>query len=157
MMDGQEVAERMRKDVKKNLDASVKSAPSFKVARFVDGDVLEKTLIHQYAQFESSMRKADYDERQHAQRGKQTSNTVWEDKLNVFDVPLNLSIEGKYLETFGHGFRTETPDSMHQAIFCKHCGLKYVGDPALQDLHCPRCGHLTPIGELVEAGVHKRW
>ena len=90
-------------------------------------------------------------------RGRQTSNTVYNDRLNVFDVPLNLSIEGKYFETFGHGFRTDMPDGMHQAIFCKHCGCKYVGDPALQDLKCPRCGTPTPIGELVQAGVYKRW
>ena len=156
-MDGQEVAERMRKAVKKDLQASVKSTPSFKVARFVDGDVLEKTIVHQYAKFNSNMRKADYDERQHSKRGRQMENTVYNGRLNAFDVPLNLSIEGKYFDTFGHGFRTENPDSMHQAIFCKHCGLKYLGDPALQDLKCPRCGTPTPIGELVQAGVYKRW
>lgn len=156
-MDGQEVAERMRKAVKQDLQANVKSTPSYKVARFVDQPVLEKTIVHQYAKFNSNMRKADYDERQHSMRGRQVENTVYNDKLNVFDVPLNLSIEGKYFDTFGHGFRTETPDSMHQAIYCKKCGLKYLGDPANQDLHCPRCGALTPIGELVQAGVYKRW
>ena len=156
-MDGQEVAERMRKAVKQDLQANVKSTPSFKVARFVDQPILEKTIVHQYAKYKSNMRKADYDERQHNQRGRQQANTVWEDRLNAFDVPLNLSIEGKYFETFGHGFRTELPDSMHQAVFCKKCGLKYLGDPALQDLHCPRCGALTPIGELVDAKVYKKW
>ena len=60
-MDGQEVAERMRKAVKKDLQANVKSTPTFKVARFVDQPVLEKTVVHQYAKFNSNMRKADYD------------------------------------------------------------------------------------------------
>jgi len=156
-MDGQEIAERMRKDVKKNIQTSTKVAPSYKVARFVDQQVLEKTVLSQYGKFNQNMRKADYDEKQHAMRGRLSANTVWGDRLNVFDVPLNLSIEGKYFDTFGHGFRTEQPDSMHQAIFCKKCGCKYVGDPAVQDLHCPRCGALTPIGELVQAGVHKTW
>ena len=156
-MDGQEIAEKMRKDVKKNIQVSTKVAPSYKVARFVDQQVLEKTVLSQYGKFNQNMRKADYDEKQHAMRGRQSANTVWGDRLNVFDVPLNLSIEGKYFDTFGHGFRTEQPDSMHQAIFCKKCGCKYIGDPAVQDLHCPRCGALTPIGELVQAGVHKTW
>ena len=156
-MDGQEIAEMMRKDVKKNLQATVKTTPSFKVARFVDESVLEKTVLSQYGKFNSNMRKADYDEKQHRQRGMLPQNTVWGGRLNIMDVPLNLSIEGKYFETFGHGFRTEQPDSMHQAIFCKKCGCKYIGDPAVQDLHCPRCGALTPIGELVEAKAYKRW
>lgn len=156
-MDGQEVAERMRKAVKQDLQANVKSTPSYKVAKFVDGDVLEKTIVHQYGRFNSNMRKADYDERQHAMRGRQIENTVYNDRLNAFDVPLNLSIEGKYFDTFGHGFRTENPDSMHQAIYCKRCGLKYVGDPALQSFRCERCGTLTPIGELINAGAHKKW
>lgn len=156
-MDGQEIAEKMRKDVKKNIQHSVKTTPTFKVARFVDQDVLEKTVLSQYGKYNSNMRKADYDEKQHAMRGRQSANTVWNDRLNAFDVPLNLSIEGLYFNTFGHGFRTEQPDSMHQAIFCPKCGLKYLGDPALQDLRCPRCKALTPIGELVEAGVYKRW
>lgn len=156
-MDGQEVAELMRKDVKRNLDATVKSSPTFKVARFVDQGVLEKTVLSQYGKFNQNMRKADYDERQHSMRGQQAQNTVWNDRLNVMDVPLNLSIEGLYFNTFGHGFRTEQPDGMHQAIFCKHCGCKYVGDPAVQDLRCPRCGTLTPIGELVEAKAYKKW
>lgn len=156
-MDGQEIAEKMRKDVKKNIQTSVKTTPTFKVARFVDQDVLEKTVISQYGKFNQNLRKADYDEKQHSMRGRQSANTVWDDKLNVMDVPLNLSIEGLYFNTFGHGFRTEQPDSMHQAIFCTHCGCKYVGDPAVQDLRCPRCGHLTPIGQLVEAGAHKKW
>lgn len=156
-MDGQEIAEKMRKDVKKNIQQSTKVAPSYKVARFVDQQVLEKTVLSQYGKFNQNMRKADYDEKQHAMRGRQSANTVWGDRLNVFDVPLNLSIEGKYFDTFGHGFRTSQPDSMHQAIFCKKCGCKYVGDPAVQDLRCPRCGALTPIGELVQAGVHKTW
>ena len=156
-MDGQEVAELMRKDVKRNIKSVVKSTPTYKIARFVDQPVLEKTVLSQYGQFNRNMRKADYDEKQHAMRGKQAQNTVWGDRLNVFDVPLNLSIEGKYYDTFGHGFRTSRPDSMHQAIFCKKCGCKYLGDPAVQDLKCPRCGALTPIGELVEAGVYRRW
>lgn len=156
-MDGQEIAEKMRKDVKKNLQASVKSSPTYKVGRFVDQQVLEKTVLSQYGQYKSAMRKADYDEKQHALRGQQAQNTVWDDKLNVFDVPLNMSVEQAYFDIFGHGFRTNLPDSIHQAIFCKHCGCKYVGDPAVQDLRCPRCGALTPIGELVEAKAYKRW
>ena len=156
-MDGQEITEEMRKNVKENIQHSTKVAPSYKVARFVDQQVLEKTILSQYGKFNTNMKKADYDERQHAMRGQQSQNTVWGDKLNVFDVPLNLSIEGKYFDTFGHGFRTAQPDSMHQAIFCKKCGCKYIGDPAVQDLHCPRCGALTPIGELVEAKAYKRW
>lgn len=157
-MDGQEIAEKMRKDVKKNIQHDVKVTPTYKVARFVDQGVLEKTVLSQYGKFNQNMRKADYDERQHSMRGRQSANTLWNDRINVFDVPLNLSIEGKYFDTFGHGFRTSQPDSMHQAIFCKKCGCKYVGDPAVQDLHCPRCGALTPIGELVEvAHAHKTW
>ena len=113
-MDGQEVAEKMRKEIQKNLDANIKSTPSYKVARFVDGQVLEKTIVHQYGKFGSVMRKADYDEKQHSRRGMQTSNTVVNDRLNVFDVPLNLPIEKTYFETFGHGFRTELPDAIHQ-------------------------------------------
>ena len=156
-MDGQEVAELMRKDVKRNLDHSVKVAPTCKVGRFVDQQVLEKTVLSQYGQYKTAMRKADYDEKQHAMRGHQAQNTVWGDRLNVFDVPLNMSVEQAYFDTFGHGFRTKLPDSMHQAIFCPKCGLKYVGDPAVQDLHCPRCNALTPIGELVSVGAQKRW
>lgn len=156
-MDGQEIAEKMRKEVKNNLQHTVKVTPTFKVARFVDEQVLEKTVLSQYGKFKSNMRKADYDEKQHSMRGHQAQNTVWNDRINVFDVPLNMSIEQAYFDTFGHGFRTEHPDTIHQAIFCKHCGCKYVGDPAVQDLKCPRCGHPTPIGELVEAKVYKKW
>ena len=156
-MDGQEIAEKMRKDVKKNLQASIKSTPTFKVGRFVDQQVLEKTVLSQYGKFKTNMRKADYDEKQHSQRGHQAQNTVWNDRINVMDVPLNMSVEQAYYDTFGHGFRSELPDGMHQAIFCTHCGCKYLGDPAVQDLRCPRCGALTPIGELVEAKVYKRW
>lgn len=156
-MDGQEVAELMRKDVKKNLQANIKSSPTCKVGRFVDQQVLEKTVLSQYGKFNQVMRKADYDERQHTMRGQQAQNTVWGDRLNVMDVPLNLSIEKAYFDLFGHGFRTDLPDSMHQAIFCKKCGTKYVGDPAVQDLRCPRCGALTPIGELVDAKAYTRW
>ena len=76
-MDGQEIAEKMRKDVKKNLQASIKSTPTFKVGRFVDQQVLEKTVLSQYGKFKTNMRKADYDEKQHSQRGHQAQNTVW--------------------------------------------------------------------------------
>lgn len=157
VMDGQEIAEKMRKDVKKNLNANIKANSTFKVGRFVDQQVLEKTVLSTYGQFKSNMRKADYDERQHAMRSQQSANTVWGDKLNVFDVPLNMSIEQAYYDLFGHGFRSTLPDSMHQAIFCPKCGCKYLGDPAVQDLHCPRCGALTPIGEIINAKAYKRW
>ena len=47
--------EEMRKDVTRNIKRNLKANPAYRIARFVDQPVLEKTVLSQYGTFRKNM------------------------------------------------------------------------------------------------------
>lgn len=148
--------ELMRKDVTQNIVANIKCSPSYKVARFVDQPVLEKTVLHQYGGFKGVMRKADTEGIEKA-RSTYGESVDTSGRLRVAEVPADLSIEAEYFNRYGHGFYSSNPDPMHQSYVCPKCRLKMGMDLSVTGEKCPRCGYLTPLGQLVKDGYHRRW
>lgn len=149
--------EEMRKDVTRNIKKNLKANPSYKIARFVDQPVLEKTVLSQYGTFRRNMSRVgtvDGIEKARSTYG----NSVYQNKLRVSEIPQEMSVEEAYYNIMGKGIDgREVPTAMHQSYVCPKCGLKQVMDLGVMDLDCPRCKHRTPIGELVDAGAHTRW
>lgn len=148
--------EEMRKDVTHDIVKHIKVSPSYKVARFVDQPVLEKTVLHQYGGFKGVMRKADTEGIEKA-RSTYGESVDTSGRLRVAEVPTDLSIESEYFNRYGHGFYGASPDPMHQSYICPKCGLKMLMDLGVMGETCPRCHALTPLGQLVKDGYYRKW
>ena len=147
--------EEMRKDITHDIVRQIKVNPSYKVGRFVDQPILERTVLHQYGQFKGVMKKADTEGIERA-RSKYGESVDTSGRLRVAEIPADLSIESEYFNRYGHGFYGSSPDPMHQTYQCQ-CGLKFGMDLGVMGETCPRCGRLTPLGRLVKDGYYRKW
>lgn len=155
-MDGEEYREAVRRDITRNVALHIKASPSYKVGRYVDEKVLENTILSQYGRFKTAMTRVgtvDTTENARSTYGRSVDG----DALRVSEIPQELSIEKAYFDRYGHGFNSSAPDPMHQTYVCPKCGLKQSMDLGVMDAECPRCKHLTPIGQLTKDRAYKTW
>jgi hypothetical protein len=143
MSDGQEVKEEIRKEVRFKLDDHIRTSPTSKIGRFVDGQELEKCVVSQYAQYNNNLRKvANEQDDIEKNRGRYGSG------YHPAEIELNRPFEQIYFELMGHGYNgSPFPNRIGELYVCR-CGLKYETSHKLAPERCPICGTLTPRGEL---------
>lgn len=151
MTDREEVKEEIRHEIKIDLKNYSRVNDPRKVARFIDQQPLEKCVVSQYAQYRNNLKRTLEDDPQIEKvRDKHTTG------YHPSDVPLEESFAEIYFNLMGHGVDgSDTPTGINEKYKCPFCGLRYEMSMKLMPEFC-RCGHITPLGELIKIGFYKR-
>lgn len=76
--------------------------------------------------------------------------------LDARDFDLDQTVEEIYFNHFQHGFNGSPVVDRPGTEYNCPCGVTMDMDMRTAPMRCPVCRHLTPVGELAEAGVMRR-
>ena len=144
MSDGQDLSEGIRKEVTKNFNTFAKSNSAYKLARHVDGQVLDKCMVSIYGQYENNLnRQIGEDPQVEKNRGRYGSG------YHPAEVNLTTPFEKIFFDNMGRGYNSSAPSRIGEEYVCP-CGLKFGMSQKLAPLECPICHRLTPRGMLTK-------
>lgn len=76
--------------------------------------------------------------------------------IDCRDFDLHQSFEKLYFDCFGHGYNGSPVMNRPGEAYKCPCGVSMEMDMRLAPKYCPVCKHITPLGEIEQAGVMRR-
>ena len=146
-MDGLEFSEDVRKDSKSNLRRYARSVDTFKLARTVDEQALEKCMVTQYGEYRKNLARTIGENMDDMEKARNRYGSGF----RLAEIPLNMSFEEIYFNNMGKGINgSDMPSRIGEEYVCPGCGLRFQTSMKLAPQECPICKRPTPLGQLMK-------
>ena len=148
----EEVREEIRAEVRKDLNKHARISDSYKLARHVDDGLLTKTIENQYRSYTNNILRTVTTDDEAVEKNRNTYGSGF----HRAEIPLEIPLAKIYFDAYGQGLDgSDCPSGVNEKYRCPFCGTRFEMTPKNMPEFCP-CGHITPLGRLIQDGFYKR-